>query len=804
METLLRDIHYGFRMLQKSPSFTAVAVIALALGIGANTAIFSIVNAVLLQPLPYPQPDRMVMVWGERANRGKERPLSAPDFEDLRSQNHVFQEMATFDEAAFVQTGIPVPERLLGMSVSPGFFGVVGVKPLLGRVFSATQDKPDARLAVLSHRLWLRKYGNDTSIAGKVLVLNGEPYSVVGVMPDSFNFFDDRMDVVATPPYSPEMLKHRGAHFLLAVGRLKPGVSSAQAEAEMKTIARRLEQQYPNTNQDTTVYLKSMREQLVGDIRLPLIILLSAVGLVVLIACANVANLLLARAASRQKELALRAAIGASRGSLISQLLTESIILGLCGGLLGLALAYWGLDAVIRLWGEQLPRSGEIAISLPVLAFTLSVSVLTGLLFGMAPALHAANPNLYDALKESGRSASAGRRSQKIRNLLVAGELAVALVLVIGAGLLIKSFLHLQAVNPGFIPQNLSTVSIHLPDAKYYKPEQQRNLASQFIQRVAAIPGVESAALAAVVPMGGNSYSFSFNLVEHPLPEGQQNSAAFNAVTPGYFRTMQIPLLRGRVFGDQDTESSLPVVVVSQRFAQRYFADEDPIGRKVTNLGFDRDKSRAYEVIGVVGDIKTSSLDGEFQPMLYAVFAQSPWQGFDVIIRSQLDQGSLASTLTHELQSLDKDQPILRMHTLFEYMSDSVARQRLNMLLLGIFAGLALLLASVGIYGVMSYVVAQRTQEFGIRMALGAQQKDLLRLVLGHASQLALGGLAVGVVAAFALTRVLRSLLFEVKPTDPLIFVGLVAGLTCVALLASYLPARRATRVDPMVALHYE
>jgi putative ABC transport system permease protein len=804
---LWQDLRYGLRMLAKNPGFTSIAVIALALGIGANSTIFSVVNTVLLRPLPYREPDRLVMVWEDATKNGYPHDTPAvANYIDWRDQNHVFEGMAAIAEESFNLTGSGEPERIDGRRVSADLFPLLGVEPYLGRAFTPEEDRPGAnRVVIMSHGLWQRRFGSDMNIIGKSLTLNGESFTVVGVMPPRFQF-PSREDELWVPiAFDSEEAANRGTHYLEVIARLKPDVTLEQAQAEMNAIAARLQQQYPKSNTGIGVAITPLHEQVVGDIKPALLVLLGAVGFVLLVACANVANLLLARASVRQKETAVRIALGASRWRLIRQFLTESILLAALGGGVGLLLSLWGVSLLKGFIPENISQVKAITIDARVLIFTLLVSLLTGLIFGLAPATQASNFNLHETLKEGGRDTAAGSRGNRIRGLLVITEVALALILLIGAGLLINSFLRLRHVDPGFRADKLLTMKIVLPELKY--PDQTRRSAfyTELLGRVEALPGVKSAAVTTNLPLysQGNSIGISIEGRPDPPPD-QRFIVVTRVISPQYFRTMGIQLLRGREFGEQDRADSAGVVIISETMARRYWPGEDPLGRRI-KAGSSASPSPWWTIIGVVKDVRQFELNADPKPQMYLPYAQNDFfEPRDLVVSTNVEPLSLGALVRKTVWEVDKDQPVSDIKTMEDILSESVARQRFSMLLLGIFAALALVLAAVGIYGVMSYSVAQRTREFGIRIALGAQGSDVLRLAVGEGLKLVLIGVAIGLAVAFILTRVMSSLLFGVSATDPTTFITISLVLMSVAVLASYIPARRATKVDPMVALRYE
>jgi putative ABC transport system permease protein len=805
-----QDLRYGVRVLLKNPGFTAVAVIALALGIGANSAIFSVVNKVLLSPLPYKDPDGLVMVWEDDTKHGyPNNTPAAANYVDWRDQNQVFEGMAAIADQSFNLTGAGEPERLTGRRVSASLFPLLGVAPQAGRTFAPEEDRPGAnRVVVLSHGLWQRRFGSDRDVAGKTLTLNGESYEVVGVMPAHFHF-PSREDELWVPiAFTPQEAANRNRHYLKVVARLKPGVTVERAQAEMSTIASRLRQQYPEQNTDLGATVVPLHEQVVGKIRLALLVLLGAVGFVLLIACANVANLLLARAAARQKEIALRVALGASRMRLIRQFLTESVLLAAVGGALGLLLAVWGVSLLKSFIPESISQVGDIGVDAKVLGFTLLVSLLTGLVFGLAPATQASGFNLNETLKEGGRDSSSGSRGNRIRGALVVTEVAISLFLLVCAGLLINSFLRLRSVDPGFKVENLLTMGVVLPQEKYTTQERRSAFYKDLIGRVEALPGVRAAAVTNWIPLVNQGDSIGVSVEGHPDPppgQGKRPVVVTRVVSPNYFRAMGIQLLQGREFDEgRDRVDSPSVVLVSEALARRYWPGESAVGKRV-NPGDPNDPADWCEVIGVVKDVRQFELAADPKPQMYFTYAQA---GFfaprHLVVATDVDPLTVAGSVRSAVWEVDKDQPVSDVNTMEEVLSESLARQRFSMLLLGIFAALALVLAAVGLYGVMSYTVAQRTREIGLRMALGAQRGDVLRLVVGQGLKLVLLGVVIGLVASVALTRVMTSLLFGVSATDPATLAAISLLLIAVAALASYIPARRATRVDPLIALRYE
>jgi len=823
MQSLSQDIRYGARMLLKRPGFTAIVITTLALGIGANTAMFTVVNSVLLRPLPYDGSDRLVILC-ERSPKFERMSISYPDFSDWRAQNRIFEEIGAYNFRDYNLTGSGEPERLRTGQVSADLFTALRVHAALGRFFTNEEDKPGAAaVVVLSYELWQRRFGSDPKILNQSVTLNEHPYEVIGVAPKGFSFSRDTelwvpIGQMADEPSLNTRDNHPG---LNAVARLKTGVTLEQARAEMDTIAARLEQAYPDSNQTVGALVMPLKESYVHDVRRAFWILLGAIGLVLLIACANVANLLLARATTRRREMAMRAALGASRWRVIRQLLIESLLLALAGGALGLLMAQWGVSLVRTFAGQSIPRTDEIGIDGLVLVFTLTVSVLTGLIFGLAPALQASQTDVQEALKETTRGTTRGRH--RLRQVLVVTEVALTLVLLIGAGLLVRSFYRLEQVNPGFDAERVLSFTVLLPLQRYPNEQQWLDFSQQVIERLHALPGVKDVSVTSRVPMSRDDWQSGFSVVgEPPPPPGRGPSMEVSVVDPNYFRTMGIPLLRGRYFTAQDNRSSLSkeqvrdlnlnqrlraglkTIIVDEEFARRHWPSEDPLGQQILWSGL-RPSDPPLTVVGVVGHVKLYR-PGEPVGLVqgYFPFLEMPESVMSFVIKTTLEPAQMIGDIREQVRSVDPDQPIYDVKTLAERRAESVAPQRFNLLLLGLFAGVALTLAFVGIYGVMAYSVVERTREIGVRMALGAQIHDVLKLILRNGIMLALIGIAIGLAASFALTRLMSNLLFAVTPTDGTTFVSIAGFLLIVALLACLIPARRATKVDPMVALRYE
>ena len=807
MNTLWQDIRFAVRMLLKNWSVPAIIVVVLALGIGANTAIFSVVNAALLRPLPYADPDRLVRLTEDSPNV-PQMSISYPNFLDWREQNKVFSGVAAMQFRSLNLTGRDEPERLAGRAVSAELFDVLGVKPSLGRSFAPEEDRPGANpVCVISNALWQRRFGSDAALVGKPITLSGASYTVIGVLPASYAF-GTPTDVFVPIGLRADEMKERGNHpGIYAVARLKPGVTVETARAELIAIAERIGEQYGMKGNSAT--LTPLSAAFVGDIRTTLLILLGAVGFVLAIACANVANLLLARAATRQKEMAIRTALGAGRLRIVRQLLTESMLLALVGGIIGVFLALWGIDLLRSASSESLPSTAVIKLDSRVLLFTLFVSFITGIIFGLAPALAATKTDLHDTLKEGGRSSTAGGRRSWLRSTLVVAEVALSLVLLTGAGLLIKSFVRILDTDPGFKPQNLLTMQLAL-NAKKDEGGKVLNFFNELNGRIAGLPGVESAAFSNGIPLGQTADT-SFAVVGRPKPEpGKQPQTMLYITSPDYLQAMGIRLVKGRFFTAQDTQHSPRVAVIDEVFARQQFSDQDALGQ---HLAGDGKNNPDAEIVGVVAHVKHFGLDAveRVQPQLYLPFNQAPDDmlpflapRMNLIIRTTADPLNLTAAVRRQVQALDPNQPVYNVSTMERTLDQSLITQRLSMTLLAFLASLALILAAVGIYGVMSYTVTQRSHEFGIRMAIGAQPRDVFRMVIWRGMMLALIGVAFGLVGAFGLTRLMATMLYGVKPTDPATFASIGVLLIGVALAACYVPGRRATKVDPLVALRYE
>lgn len=799
MKTFVRDLRYAVRMWFRRPGFTVVIVSVLAVCIGANTAMFSVINGVLLRPLSLKDPDHVAVLW-ERSRQMEDMSIAYPNFIDWQSQNQSFEQLAAFKIDNFNYTDGSDPERIPGKQVTANFFQTLGVNPILGRTFLPEEDKPGAAPTVMvGYNLWNRRFHSDKNLLDKQLLLNGRSYTVVGIMPEDFSFYSDS-DLYVPLGLNADKMAERGSHSgLYAVGRLKPGVGIERARAEMGTIASNLAQQYPQSNEGNSIAVVALYEDTVGDFRSSFLILLGAVLLVLLIACANIANLLLAAAATRQREMAVRAATGASRWRLMRQLFTETTTLSVAGGLSGLVLAWVGIRWLMSLAPPDIPRAKEVNIDVWVLGFTALVAVLTGMIFGLAPSLQNSKADLNETLKESGRGSSTTRASRRMRNVLVMVEIALSLILLVGAGLMGKSFMRLRSTDPGFNASNVLTMRFSLPPSKYPDARQYEQFSNNLIERVAGLPGVQSAAVSGGLPLGrGSETSYTIE-GRPPAPAGQQSMVVEYAVSSDYFRTMGIPLLKGRYFNEHDREGTGNVVIIDSRLAQKAFPGEEPIGRRLIPAG-----DTPYEIVGVVGGVMHYGLDKEAKEQIYyplAPLAQHSGPNLYLSVRTTSEPTALTSAVRRQFYELDKDQPVYDIKAMEERVSQSIAKSRFNTLLLGIFAGIALLLTVIGTYGVISYTVAQRTNEIGIRLALGAQPSHIKRMVLRQGLLLVFIGLAVGLVVAFAINQIMASLLYGVSTTDPIIFVGAAIFLTAVTLLASYVPAHRATRVDPIIAL---
>lgn len=810
--SLVQDISFGIRILLKKPGFTVAAVLTSALGIGATTVIFCLVYSILLRPLPFQETDELVMLWESNLQKAQlQTPVSPPNFLDWREHNKVFEGLAAHSFGSYTITGFDEPEIIPGSRVSANLFDLIGVSPVLGRTFTTDDEQPGRnQVVLLSYELWRRRFGLDSDIIGKTITLDNKSYFINGVMPPGFHFPEGlapagskttgRADIWLPLSFNPAQLRARAGRSLGVIGRLKLGVTLAQAQAEMSSIVSELEQQYPD-NAGYSINIVPIREQVVGTIKPALVIFFGAVGFVLLIACVNIANLLLARSTSRQKEFAIRMAVGSSRYRLIQQLLVESMLLAFTGGIAGVLLAYGGVRFIVASMGESLPRSGEIKVDLPVLGFTLLVSALTGIVFGFVPALQASKADFNESLKESSRSSTDPLGRNRLRRFFVVSEIAFALILLIGAGLMLKSFYRLITINPGFKPENVITLRIALPGTKYSENHQQVEFFNQIVDRIKNLPGVKSVGMTNNLPLTGMDMRFTFSIEGRQSMPGEDRSIQYHTVSPDYFHTLGIQLLEGRDFTEQDNQDAPGAVIINKTLARRFFLAETPLGQR---LKIPYSKINIRQIIGVVEDVKHSNLDANSQAEVYVPYAQDPWPFMTLVIGTNSVSSSSAAILKNKVWELDKDLPIESIRTMEQILSDTVSRPRFYARLLGIFAVLAIILAAVGIYGVISYSVTQRTHEIGIRMALGAQQGDVLRLIVGQGMLLAFAGVAIGLVGAFSMTRVLSGLLYNVSPDDFATFALTSILLMSVALVASYIPARRAARLDPMIALRYE
>ncbi len=828
METILQDVRHGFRMLIKSPVFTIVAILALALGIGVNTAIFSVVNVMLLRPLPFAEPDQLMAIWTTNAKRNTSRGSTAPPDYRAWTENKAFDQMGAYYLDDFNITATDQPERVRGAIVTTNLFPLLGAKPMLGRLFMSEEETfGQHRVAILGNNLWRSRFGADPNLVGKQVTLNAENYTVIGVMPPDSWLRQPRQKADLWVPMSFEPGSNRNTrnnYFLRVIGRLKPGVSIPQAQAEMNTISQRLEQEFKE-NAGLGTRIVSLSQDIVGDNRPILLVLMGAVGFVLLIACANVANLLLARAAARERETAVRIALGASRMRLIRLWLTENLWLSVIGGALGLVLAYVGLRIILALAPENLSRDAIISqgVTIPldqrVLLFTLLLSILTGIIFGLLPIVQASNPDLTKALKDSARGSTSGG-SLRTRGLLVVSEIALALILLIGAGLMLKSFMHLQSINPGFNSDNMLTAQIALPELKYKEWDQRSTFFHQAVERIKSLPGVQAVGATTSLPMSNESWGKQFSIEGRTPPAtlDQVEAVEYRQITPDYFKAAGVPLLKGRVFTEQDTKDTPGVVIINESVALTFFPNEDPIGKRVwtgppesmlsPNLLPPGGRFPRMTIVGVVGDVMSYGVNRPIEWEVYAPHMQGggniPLAKMYLAVRTSSDPLALTGALRNEIRSIDTDQPVADIRTMEQRLNDSLWQPRFNMLLLTIFAAVAVVLAAIGIYGVVSYNVAQRTSEIGIRVALGAQRSDVLKVIMKHGIVLSLIGVGIGLGAAFALTRVLSTLLVGVSSTDLTIF-GIVALLLLgITLVGSFIPARRATKIDPLIALKTE
>lgn len=805
METIIQDLRYSFRSLRKSPAFTAAALIVLALGIGTNSVIFTIVNAVLLRPLPFNDPDRIVYLWGNSLKESNDHnSVSVPDLEDWKGQSQSFEAMSGYAYRAFNLTGQQEPAPVQGAMVGADFFRVVGIEPALGRTFQPEDER--LNVVVLGHSLWQRRFNSDASVLGKSITLSNSPHTVIGVMPEGFGF--PRKDVAAWTSlafmYANPSTKRRDYRFLKVVGRLKPGVSLTQGRTEINSIAGRLEQQYPQSNTGLGVNLVPVRQELLGDIRPRLLLVWAAVGFVLLIACANLANLFMARTATRAREMAVRAALGASRWRIIRQLLTESLLLSLIGGLLGLGLAVLLLRLLSTTNPGNIPRFETISLDTRWVLFTFVITCFTGIIFGLAPALRASKQELNNDLKEGGRGTAGTMATRRLQNIVIVSEIALSLVLLVGAGLMLRSFVKLSSINLGFEPNKVLSMYIAYSKDKYPERPQQEAFLKRLLSGLEELPGVESASLGMSMPPEGLYRRDEFTVAgRNDLDPRHKPAADFLPISSHYFSTLKIPMLRGREFTEADKLDAAKVVTINKTLSDRFFPNEDPIGKYI-NLGEDGSNDSLYQIVGVVGDVKYAGLTEEAGNQLYFPYLQQSLGGVLIFLRTSADPQAMKPAVRKKIFSVDFEQPVRELQTMEETLSDTLAQQRFNVLLLSIFAALALTLTAVGIYGVIAYSVSQRKHEIGIRMALGAKRKDVLTLVVKLGLKLVALGVVIGLFASFALTRIVASLLYGVTATDPITFAVTAALLCGVGLLASVIPARRAMRVNPIVVLRQE
>jgi len=812
MENLFQDLRYALRQLRKNPGFAAIAVITLALGIGANTAVFSVVDAVMLRPLPYDHPERLIEAQSESSHEPEAFNVSYPDFFDWRAQNHTLEHLVSYHDSAFTLTGLDRPVQLDGEVVSWDMVPALGVLPERGRGFTSDEEKSGTRVILISHSLWASQFSSDKSIIGRAVRLSGELYTVIGVMPPSFRFPLGRLtnSVWTTPAvddvpgdHNP-IAKNRGAHFLNVIGRLKPGTTVAQADQDLNLIAANLAKQYPNSNtrHNAAQAIPEVRA-LLGDTRKVLLVVFGSVALVLLIACGNIANLLLARMRERQREIALRSALGAGKQRIVRQLLAESLVLSVSGGIVGCGLAFICTPAILLLIGDSIPRAADAGVDLRVLFFALVLSFAAGVIFGVVPAFSGSRTDLVLTLKEGGRSEIFGR--DWLRSSLIVGQVALGLLLTAGAGLLIISFAKLRHADEGFNPDHLTTMFYDVPDPRYKdtRPQFYRD----YFEKIRALPGVQSAGGAMVLPMSDNGIDVSFENPEHPLPESQREAAHLTPITPGYLTAMRIPVLEGRDFSERDDSDAEQVILINQAFAQKYFSGENVLGKRLKpEAGIGKPGGPPWrEIVGVVGNIRWGATDREMDPAMYVPSAQLPtWCCLYSVLRTSLDPTSLSASVQHVVSEMDKDIPVTRIRTMNDLMFVQLSQPRFAMVLLSTFAGLAIVLTIVGLYGVMMYSVSRRTREIGVRMALGAQRILVLRMVLRDAAILLGAGIAIGAVSAFASASILEKMLYGIGPHDPVVMGVVCAAVAAVGLFAAYIPAQRAAKVDPMVALRYE
>jgi predicted permease len=799
MDSLLQDLRFGFRTLLKKPLLIAVALITLSLGIGANTTIFSVVNAVLLRKLPYNNPDQLIMI-GETNPQGIDNiEVSYPNFTDLKEQSQAFEKIAAYRTINLILTGAGEAERINTAFVTDDLFELLQVRPARGRVFTP-EDKGNQ--VVVSHGFWQRRFGSDPGLIGGSITLNSSSCTVIGIMPAGFQFPNEKIEVWLPLSQLAGQMKNRSVHVIAVIARLKPDLSLRQAQTDIEAIAGRIQQNYSGEDPGHGFKAVSLREQVVGYARPKLMLLLGVVSFVLLIACSNVANLMLSKAAARQQEMAIRAALGASRWRIIRLLLSESILLAFIGGLAGLLLSVWGIDFLSFYLSENLPRASEIGIDRQVLAFTLLISTLSGLLFGLAPAIKASKDGLNESLKIGSSTSIGGPQRNRFSKALIISEIALSLILLAGAGLLIKSFWRLLQVDPGFKSENLLTMTISLTGVKYRETDQIVSFYKQLPLQLETIPGVRAVSAVSALPISGGDGVGDLTIDGRAFPPGEKPAASFRRILPNYFKTMEISLVRGREFDDRDNGEDQKVVIINDSMARRFWPGEDAVGKRL-KVG-PPENEPWLTVVGVVKDVRNIGLDAEPNLATYEPHPQRPWSTMNLVVRTEGDPLKLSAAVREEISKIDKDLPVYNVTTMNRRISASVGDRRINMVLLSIFAAISLLLAVVGIYGVMSYFVTRQIREFGVRMALGAQPSDIFRIVFGHGAVLILSGLAVGLVGSFVLTRTLSNFLFDMSANDPLTFVSVSIILSLAALFAIYIPARKATRIDPVTALRYE
>lgn len=808
MDNLLQDLRFAFRMLARKPGFTVVAVVIMALGIGANTAIFSLVRAVLLRPLPFHEPNRLMMVWEDASFIGFPRNTPAPaNYADWKASNEVFEDMAALDWRSFNLIGDGEPQKVSAYGVTAEFFPLLGVTPALGRVFLPEEDKPEAnRVAIISYKLWQSRYGGERDIVGRDILLDSDKHTVVGVMPAGFQFLESYIGIWVPLRMPKEEMARRDDHYLQVVARTKPGVTLDQAQTNIKTIMAGISRDYPDSAGRLGAYVVPLSEELTGETRRPLVLLMVAVGFVLLIACANLANLLLSRAMGRSKEIAVRTALGARRSRLVRQLLTESIVLSIAGGAGGMIVAVWSFSFLQQLIPPALTLFTELRVDPMVLVFTFALSVVTGIVFGLAPAIQASRTDLNEALKQGGGRTTLSAGNRRLQSAMVVGEVALAMVLLVGAGLLIKTFARLRGQYEGIRPESVLTVRTQLPDGKYREPSRRIAFYEQVLERIGGLPGVVAAGYTTSVPLEWKGGTNAITIEGRPVEPGVLYDSNYRQVSEDYFKAMGVALREGRYFSETDAGQAMPVAIINETMARQFWPNETALGKRFKHGGPDS-RWPLMTIVGVVADVRQMGADAPVKAEMYMPYKQAATQFFaprDLVIRASVNPISLSSAVIAKVHEVDPDQPVSNIRTMEQVLGEEIQLRKTGTTLLAVFAALAMLLAALGIYGVLSYFVTQRTPEFGVRMALGAQTGDILRLVLKRGMGLALAGVAIGLAASFALTRLMASLLFEVSASDPATFGEIAVVLAAVAFLSCYIPARRATKVDPMVALRYE